>query len=719
MDLLHELNPPQREAVTSTEGPLLVLAGAGTGKTRVLAYRIAYLIGPMGVSPRDVLAVTFTRKAAGEMRDRVRSLVGDVGAGMWIGTFHSICARILRYEARSLGFPPNFTIYDEHDQTALIKQVLKNEEKSEKRSSPAGILSRISAVKSQLITPGEFRARATGHRDNELARLYEAYDAGLRENNALDFDDLIIIPVRLFKANEDLLDRVSGRFPYILIDEYQDTNLAQYELIRLLSTRHGNICAVGDDDQSIYQWRGADVTNILNFERDFPGTRVIRIEQSYRSTKTILAAAQAVIKNNRRRKEKELWTANPVGRRIGVNGVLSEEEEGAFVAATIAELVKEEGRTLSDIAVLYRTNAQSRAIEDALRRQGMPYVLVGGMRFYERKEIKDIVAYLRVLVNPADSISLRRILNVPPRGIGDVTMSRLESYAAEQDISVLEAVERAGEIGRIGPGFRRKLEAFTGLIAELGAAAGSASIGEVIGTVAESTGYIAFLEDQGTPDAVARLENVRELAAGAYEYEERAEEPSLEAFLEEISLLMDIDMWDNTQERVSLMTLHNAKGLEFKAVFLAGVEEGLLPHHTALEDDAEIEEERRLFYVGLTRARERAFLSIATSRRGFHGFLTRSVSRFLHEIPPEYVEYLSDVYEPYGTGDAGDEDYAGEEIVIQVGAWVKHPDWGIGRVKTCQGYGRELRVTIDFGHNNIKKVLARYARLEPVDEGEV
>jgi len=719
LDLLHELNSPQREAVTSTEGPLLVLAGAGTGKTRVLAYRIAYLVGPMGVSPHDVLAVTFTRKAAGEMRDRVRSLVGDVGHGMWIGTFHSICARILRYEARSLGFPPNFTIYDEHDQAALIKQVLKTEEKSETRGSPAGILSRISAVKSQLIRPEEFRARATGHRDTELARLYEAYEAGLRENNALDFDDLIVMPVRLLRANDQLLDRVSGRFRYILIDEYQDTNFAQYELIRLLSSGHGNVCAVGDDDQSIYQWRGADVANILNFEKDFPGTRVIRIEQSYRSTKTILAAAQAVIKNNRRRKDKELWTANPVGRKIGVNGVLSEEEEGAFVAATIAELVKDEGKTLSDVAVLYRTNAQSRAIEDALRRQGMPYILVGGTRFYERKEIKDIVAYLRVLVNPADSISLRRILNVPPRGIGDVTMSRLESHAVEQDISLLEAIEGSGRIGEIGPGIRRKLADFVSLIDGLKSAAASGSIGELISTVAEDTGYIAFLEDQGTPDAVARLENVRELAAGAYEYEERAEEPTLEAFLEEISLLMDIDMWDNTGERVSLMTLHNAKGLEFKAVFLAGVEEGLLPHHTALEDDAEVEEERRLFYVGLTRARERAFLSIATSRRGFHGFLTRSVSRFLHEIPPEHVEYLSDVYEAYGRGGADDGNYSGEEIVIQVGAWVKHPDWGIGRVKACEGYGRELRVTVDFGHNNVKKVLARYAGLEPVDEGEV
>jgi DNA helicase-2/ATP-dependent DNA helicase PcrA len=719
LDLLRELNPPQREAVTSTEGPLLVLAGAGTGKTRVLAYRIAYLVGPMGVSPRDVLAVTFTRKAAGEMRDRVTSLVGEVGTGMWMGTFHSVCARILRYEARSLGFPPNFTIYDEHDQAALIKQILKSEEKGDKRSSPSGILSRISAVKSQLMTPEEFSARASGHRDSELARLYEAYDAGLRENNALDFDDLIVTPVRLFRANADLLGRVSGRFRYILIDEYQDTNVAQYELVRLLSSEHGNVCAVGDDDQSIYQWRGADVTNILNFEKDFPGTKVIRIEQSYRSTKTILAAAQAVIRNNRRRKDKELWTANQVGRKIGVNGALSEEEEGAFIADTTGELVKEEGMTLSDVAVLYRTNAQSRAIEDALRRQGMPYILVGGTRFYERKEIKDIVAYLRVLVNPADSISLRRILNVPPRGIGDVTVSRLQSFAVEHGISLLPAVERAGEIDAIGPGFRRKLGEFAALVAELKALAGSGSIGELIGEVAERTGYISFLEEQGTPDAVARLENVRELAAGAYEYEERAEEPTLDAFLEEISLLMDIDMWDDTQERVSLMTLHNAKGLEFRVVFLAGVEEGLLPHHTALEDETELEEERRLFYVGLTRARERAFLSVATSRRGFHGFLTRAVSRFLHEIPAECVEYMSDVYEPYGQAGTPDDDYSGEEIVIQVGAWVKHPDWGVGRVKTCEGYGRELRVTVDFGHNNVKKVLARYAKLEPVDEGEV
>ena len=356
-------------------------------------------------------------------------------------------------------------------------------------------------------------------------------------------------------------------------------------------------------------------------------------------------------------------------------------------------------------------------MEDALRRQGTPYVLVGGTRFYERKEIKDIVAYLRVLVNPKDSVSLRRILNVPPRGIGEVTLSRLESFAVIKDISLLEAIERADEIYDIGPGFKRRLRDFNGLITELRNTVGSGSIGELIGGVAERSGYIRFLEEQETPDAVARLENVRELAAGAYEYEERAEEPGLDAFLEEIALLMDIDMWDDTQERVSLMTLHNAKGLEFPAVFIMGVEEGLLPHHTALEDESELEEERRLFYVGLTRARERAFLSLATSRRGFQGFMTRSVSRFLHEIPPEYVEYMSDVYETQG--ESGPEDYSGEEIVIQAGAWVKHPDWGIGRVKTCEGYGRELRVTVDFGHNNIKKVLARFAGLKPVDEGEV
>ena len=717
MDLLHELNSPQLDAVTSTEGPLLVLAGAGTGKTRVLAYRIAHLLGTMGVGPGRILAVTFTRKAAGEMRDRVTSLVGDIAGGMWIGTFHSICARILRYEARSLGFPPNFTIYDEHDQAALIKQILKRSDAGDRRGSPAAILSRISRVKSQLVTAEEFSAQSSSHRDRELAELYTAYDRGLRENDALDFDDLIVTPVRLFRSNADLLSRISGRFRYILIDEYQDTNLAQYELVRLLASEHGNVCAVGDDDQSIYQWRGADVTNILNFEQDFPGTKVIRIEQSYRSTKTILAAAQAVIRNNRRRKDKELWTENAVGRKIGVNGVLSEEEEGRFVAQTTADLVRDEDKSLSDVAVLYRTNAQSRAIEDALRRQGTPYVLIGGTRFYERKEIKDVVAYLRVLVNPKDTISLRRILNVPPRGIGDVTVSRLDAHAGANRINLLEAVERADEIDTIGPGFKRKLADFADLIAGLRETAGAGSIGELIGEVAERTGYIAFLEEQGTPDAVARLENVRELAAGAYEYEERAEEPALESFLEEISLLMDIDSWDDTQERVSLMTLHNAKGLEFPIVFIAGVEEGLLPHHTALEDDTELEEERRLFYVGLTRARERAFLSLATSRRGFHGFVTRSVSRFLHEIPPECLEYLSDVYETYS--ETEDVEYSGEEVVIQVGAWVKHPDWGVGRVKSCQGYGRELRVTVDFGHNNIKKVLARFAKLELVDEGEI
>ena len=728
MDLLEKLNPPQKEAVTQVAGPLLVLAGAGSGKTRVLAHRIAYLVTQAGVRPHEILAVTFTNKAAGEMKERVRGLVGDIFAGLWMGTFHSVCARMLRQEGRWVGVPPAFTIYDEQDQLVLVKQVMTDLGLSLTRTSPQAALGRISWAKSNLRTPDEIQTTA-GVLGSRLAEIYAGYEHGLHSAGALDFDDLIAVPVRLFRTFGEVLERVSGRARYILIDEYQDTNRAQYELVKLLASRHRNICVVGDDDQSIYRWRGADVTNILNFESDFPDARVIRLEQCYRSTKTILAASQAVISSNRRRKSKDLWTANPVGKKIGVALVGSEQDEGRLVAEMIEAVRGAEGRRYADFVVLYRTNAQSRSIEDALRRNGMPYVIVGGIKFYERREIKDLVAYLRLLANPRDSVSLSRVLNVPPRGIGEVTVSRLRDFAQDAGLSMLDAIARAEDIPGIHSGLRGKLAAFGTLMAGLSSEVGL-PLGELIGEVVDKSGYLEHLKTQPGVEAISRTENVRELVASGFEFQERVEGATLERFLEEVSLIMDIDLWDDRKDAISLMTLHNAKGLEFPVVFVAGVEEGLIPHHTSFEDDDEMEEERRLFYVGLTRAREQVILSLASGRRGFQGWVAQVASRFLEDIPQEYLEVLTP---GYGAGEsAGRDDLGGRErsrrqqpsweadeaTVVRVGAVVKHPDWGRGRVVRCEGFGDSLRLTVAFSPGITKRLLARYAKLELVEEND-
>jgi DNA helicase-2/ATP-dependent DNA helicase PcrA len=700
-----------------TEGPLLVLAGAGSGKTRVLAHRIAYLLSAARARPYQILAVTFTNKAAGEMADRVRALVGDVSRGMWMGTFHSICARLLRVEGRSLGIPPSFSIYDEQDQVLLVKQVLADLGLSPAKLSPAGLLSRISRAKSNLVSPDEYARNAVGPYERRVAAVYPAYEAALRMSNALDFDDLIAIPVRLLGSHAEVLERSSRRFHYILIDEYQDTNRAQYELVRLLSTAHRNICAVGDDDQSIYRWRGADVTNILNFERDFEDATVIRLEQSYRSTKTILAASQAVIQRNRMRKEKALWTENAVGRKIVVSGVEGEEEEGRFVADAVEQFVREEDRSYGDFVVLYRTNAQSRSLEEALRRNSIPYVIVGGLKFYERKEIKDIIAYLKLIANPTDSVSLARIINVPNRGIGEVTFSYLKQFASEHGVTTPEALDRLSEIPSVKPAARRRLEGFRNVLDELRTLAEERKVAELISLVVEKSGYLDHLKREATVDSMSRLENIQELVAGGYEFEERSETPTLAKFLEEVSLVMDIDMWDDRKEAVSLMTLHNAKGLEFPIVFIAGVEEGLIPHHTSFEDQDELEEERRLFYVGLTRAMERVFVSVALGRRGFQGWMPQVGSRFLEDIPEEFVETVTPFHQerPQASRRVGDYEDWGEEKVIRTGSKVRHPDWGVGTVVTSEGYGRELRLTVKFRGNVTKRVLARYADLEILD----
>ncbi|MFH1312921.1 MAG: UvrD-helicase domain-containing protein [Candidatus Eisenbacteria bacterium] len=716
MDLFQDLNAPQKEAVGHTEGPLLVLAGAGSGKTRVLAHRIAHLLSGARARPDQILAVTFTNKAAGEMADRVRTLVGDVSAGMWMGTFHSVCSRLLRIEGRRLGISPDFTIYDDQDQKLLVKQVMTDLGMSASKLSPSGVLSRISWAKSGLLTPDEYATQALGPYEKKVAAVYPVYEAALRMSNALDFDDLITIPVRLLRSHPEVLERNSGRFRYILIDEYQDTNKAQYELVRLLSSTHRNICAVGDDDQSIYRWRGADVSNILNFERDFTDAKVIRLEQSYRSTKTILAASQAVIQRNKRRKAKTLWTDNPVGRKIVVSGVPGEQEEGRFVADAVEQFTREENRSHGDFVVLYRTNAQSRALEEALRKSAIPYVIVGGLKFYERREIKDIIAYLKLISNPKDSVSLARIINVPNRGIGDVTFSRFKEFAAGQGVTTGEVLDRVSEIESLKSGARRKLEVFRDIVNELRGLSESHPVAELIGLVAEKSGYLNHLKQQSTIEAMSRLENIQELVAGGYEFQERSETPTLAKFLEEVSLVMDIDMWDDHREAVSLMTLHNAKGLEFPIVFIAGVEEGLIPHHTSFEDEEELEEERRLFYVGLTRAKERVFLTVALGRRGFQGWMPQVGSRFLEDIPEGFIETLTPFHEERRP--VRDHEDWGEEKIVHIGSKVRHPDWGVGTVVRSEGYGEQLRLMVKFGGNVTKRILARYANLE-ILEGDV
>lgn len=744
MDLLGSLNPRQKEAVTHPGGPLLVVAGAGSGKTRVLAHRIAFLLAVMKVYPSEILAVTFTNKAAGEMGERVRGLAGRAAQGMWMGTFHSVCARILRVEGKILGIRSDFSIYDDRDQTILMKQIMGDLGISLTKLPPPAALSKISWAKSNLLGAEEMGSMAGNPYEERIATLYSAYENALRQNNALDFDDLISLPVRLFKSSPEVLERNAGRFRQVLIDEYQDTNRAQYALVRLLSSIHRNVCAVGDDDQSIYRWRGADITNLLNFEQDFPDATVIRLEQSYRSTKTILAASQAVIKCNVQRKDKDLWTKNSVGRKILVSALSSEWEEGEFLARSIERAARDEDRRYGDFAILYRTNAQSRAVEDGLRRSGMPYVIVGGTKFYERREIKDILAYLRLLVNPRDAVSLARIINVPNRGIGDVTLSRLRQFSADNGISPSAALERVDEIVKLNSGARRKLGVFRDIIDKLQAASEELPVPEVIALVARETGYLKSLEEQGTVEALARAENIEELVAGGFEFQERNEEPTLRKFLEEVALVTDIDLWDDKREAVSLMTLHNAKGLEFPVVFIAGAEEGLIPHHTSFEDEEEMEEERRLFYVGMTRAKERLYISMAAGRRGFRGWMPQVASRFLEDIPGEFLEIITPVgdtclEEPrHHSGGSRNQsrasrgrgprptpaqprrqfDYAdaGEERVVRIGTRVRHPDWGSGTVRGCEGYGAQLRLTVRFDSGIIKRVLATYANLEMLDE---
>jgi DNA helicase-2/ATP-dependent DNA helicase PcrA len=707
---LADLNPAQREAVLHTEGPVLVVAGAGSGKTRVLTRRIAHLLGAVGVKPSEILAITFTNKAAAEMRERVGHLVGPPARAAWVMTFHSACGRILRREAQRLGYRSNFTIYDQADQIRLVKRCLEELERDPKRFTPRGIHSQISNAKNTLVGPGEYAERVSSFYDQTVAEVFDLYQKRLFASNAVDFDDMLFLTVDVLERFPEACERWQEAFRYILVDEYQDTNHAQYRLLQLLAEKHRNVFAVGDPDQSIYAFRGADIRNVLEFEHDFAGATTIALEQNYRSTQNILDAANGVIRHNRERKEKNLWSELGPGDPVRAIEVEDEHAEARYVAAEIA-LLTEEGFNGNEIAVFYRTNAQSRVLEDVLVRQGVAYQVIGGPRFYERAEIKDLVAYLQVLDNPYDAVSLLRVANRPRRGIGDSTLARLQTWADQREISLWEATAEAENAG-VGAAPRKALKEFRATIESLMAATQELEVPELIEEALARTGYLESLEAERTIEAQGRIENLQELVSVAREWREQAQDTTLSAFLQEISLYSDQDAIRGEGSLVTLMTIHNAKGLEFRAVYLIGMEEGIFPHSRSIEEQG-IEEERRLCYVGMTRAQERLTLLHASSRMLYGGRNHNLPSRFLDELPEAHVE--RERLRPAswsGYGAPRRSQVAPREDVpdLSTGDSVRHSTLGEGVVVRIEAGGL---VTVRFADDGSeRKLMLDYAPLE-------
>ena len=719
---LIDLNPPQREAVLHTEGPLLILAGAGSGKTRVITHRIAYLIGECHIRPWNVLAVTFTNKAAEEMRERVARLLGAEGVNVWVGTFHATCVKILRKNAQHLDLRSSFVIYDEGDQLALLRGCLKELDLGERVIHPRVVRAKISRAKNDLLTPAGFASQAADYLEERVARIYYRYQAALQRNGALDFDDLLMETVRLFVERPLILSAYQELWRYLMVDEYQDTNHAQYRLIRLLAERHQNLAVVGDDDQSIYRWRGADLANILDFERDYPSCKVIRLEQNYRSTQRILEAASSVIARNRGRKVKRLWTENEVGELVGFCHARDEGDEATFIMETIRHLAVQEGYDFDDFAVFYRVNAQSRVLEDALRRAVVPYAIVGGLRFYERKEIRDLVAYLRLIANPADSVSFLRVVNVPARGIGRGTLDRVSELAAVRGLSLWEACREIEKEGFLAARQMKALLEFQALIERFIARLHETPVPDLVSVLLQETGYSAELEQEGTPEALSRIENLQELISAALDFVQRSEDTTLQAFLDMVALLTNVDEgMRDTLGRVTLMTLHMAKGLEFPVVFIAGMEEGVFPHGRAYTDPEELEEERRLCYVGVTRAKKRLFLTAAVQRRLYGGESFNLPSRFLEEITPHLLERIEAPSPSYATSLEGygasvlryevEADQTPFVDFYQPGIQVRHPEWGVGRIRERMGNGDEMKVVVTFPGIGTKKLKVKYAQL--------
>ena len=721
-----QLNAPQWEAVQHTEGPVLILAGAGSGKTRVITHRIAHLIRNCGVRAEQTLAVTFTNKAAQEMRQRVHGLLGATGLPLWLSTFHAACARLLRREADHLGLASNFVIYDAADQLSLVKQCVRDLEIAEDLYAPQQIRRRISTLKNDLVEVETFQREAEDYGlDAVVARVYGVYQTRLRENNAVDFDDLLMLAVQILRRHDAIRQRYQHRLRYIMVDEYQDTNMAQYHLLSLLAAEHRNLCVVGDDDQSVYRFRGANVRNILNFEHDYPDAKVIKLEQNYRSTGTILEAATAVVSKNPGRRQKTLWTANTRGVPIGYFCAHDDTHEAEVICQNILGLQNAEGLALKDFAIFYRTNAQSRVLEDGLRRADIPYQIVGGLRFYDRQEIKDALAYMRLLTNPQDTLSLRRIINVPRRGIGAATWARLEAWAQENSVSGFAALERitAGQDAGIGKAALGRLRGFCEFLQDLMAKVPDMAAADIIYEILDASGYLAQLKDERTVEAQTRLENLSELVNAAADYDGQADEPSLQGFLEHTALVSDQDGLQDERGAVVLMTLHASKGLEFPVVFIAGMENGLFPHSRSFDEPQEMEEERRLCYVGMTRAERWLFLTSAVWRRLYGAEQQQMPSAFLHDIPmtcltnhssqPEAPGYETPRYEsPPAAPPRGRPQPSAPAGTFAAGAVVQHAQFGRGVIQKCEGEGDALKLTIVFSDHGIKKIMPKYANMQ-------
>lgn len=733
MELLSTLNKEQQQAVKQTEGPLLIMAGAGSGKTRVLTHRIAYLIDEKEVAPRNILAITFTNKAAREMKERVSKLVGPEGDYMWVSTFHSMCVRILRRDIERIGYSRNFSIIDSSDQLTVMKQILRNLNIDPKQFDPRAMIGQISNRKNELITPAQAIESANNYFEKQVAEIYDAYQKMLRKNQVLDFDDLIMETIHLFKRVPEVLQYYQRRFQYIHVDEYQDTNHAQYYLVKQLASRFQNICVVGDSDQSIYRWRGANIANILSFEKDYPAAKVIYLEQNYRSTKSILDAANAVINYNTGRKPKKLWTDNDEGKKLRYFQAATEREEAYYITETIQDMLVDGKYEADDIAILYRTNAQSRTMEDTLRKANMAYQIVGGLKFYDRKEIKDIIAYLRLIANPEDDISFERIVNVPKRGIGAASIEKLRTYAVMQDISLFEAVEEI-EATAVPKRAANQLVLFHQMMDNFMKQQEFLTATDMVDLVLEQTEYEAVLKNERTVESQTRLENIAEFRTVATEFEKSSsEDKSLVTFLTDLALVADIDSMDEEEaldKQITLMTLHSAKGLEFPVVFLVGLEEGIFPHSRSMLDDEEMEEERRLAYVGITRAEEELYLTHAQMRTLFGRRNMNPISRFINEIPDNLIDGMEaaspSMFAGFTRGKETEQHpkkftpkkkaqritttTGAEDIGWNVGDKALHNKWGVGMVVKVQGEGDNTELDVAFpAPTGIKRLLAKFA----------
>jgi DNA helicase-2/ATP-dependent DNA helicase PcrA len=728
MDILATLNPAQREAVEAIEGPVLILAGPGSGKTRVITHRVAYLIKLCGISPHNIIAVTFTNKAAREMKERLEQLLGQVAEALTLGTFHAICARILRREGKAIGLESSFVIYDEDDQLRLMKQVLEELNLDPKQYAPQALRSAIGAAKSRLISPEDYAQRVSSYFEEIALRVYQRYQQLLSQSQAMDFDDLLMKTVQLFQDHPHILKRYQTRYVHILVDEFQDTNIAQYELMKQLAAKYRNLCVVGDPDQSIYSWRFADLRNILSFEKDYHEAKVVFLEQNYRSTKTILEVASDVISANVLRKPKKLWTENEDGAQVTVIESYNAEEEAQSVVNEIEKLIGQEQIPLKDCAVMYRVNAQSRALEETFLRYGVSYKLVGGTRFYQRQEVRDVIAYLRVIRNPQDNVSLTRIINVPGRGIGQKTITTLQSWAKDHNVSLYEALKQicdnviASEAKQsLPPRTIQALAGFDALMAKLTAQSHELSLSGLVDEILEHTGYREYILDK--EDGEDRWENVMELKNVAREYDELAPDEALTAFLEKVSLVSDIDELDEKADAVTLITLHQAKGLEFPAVFIVGLEEGILPHRKSFDDPGEMEEERRLCYVGITRAKKRLYLLRSYRRNLFGGSTANPPSRFLQDISPHLIsprglweKSPASVASPGFNQDSRPSPRPLSTLTLRVGDHVRHSKFGPGIVMNCSPTRDDQELTVVFEEFGVKKLLTSLAPLEKIEK---